>query len=125
MHLPSYIRDVQTKASCLYTRQDIEAALDKMAKAMHARLADQNPIFLCVMIGGLIPTGNLLPRLDFPLELDYIHATRYAGDIQGGALHWKVRPSTNLAGRVVLVVDDILDGGVTLAGILAEVKAMG
>src|SRR3989338_2631182 len=125
MHLPSYIRDVQTKASCLYTRQDIEAALDKMAKAMHARLADQNPIFLCVMIGGLIPTGNLLPRLDFPLELDYIHATRYGGQIRGGELQWLVKPRCNLQDRVVLIIDDILDGGITLHEIVKYCRSQG
>src|SRR5206468_1315254 len=69
--------------------------------------------------------GNLLPRLDFHLEVDYVHATRYAGEIQGGALEWKVRPSVNLKDRTVLVVDDILDGGVTLAAILQEIKAQG
>jgi hypoxanthine phosphoribosyltransferase len=77
------------------------------------------------MIGGLVPMGNLLPRLDFPLEVDYVHATRYRGDIKGGELHWKVKPSLDLANRTVLVVDDILDGGVTLAAIIEEVKKMG
>ena len=78
-------------------------------------------MIICVMIGGLVPLGNLLHRLDFPLEVDYVHATRYRGDITGGDIHWKVRPSTNLAGRTVLVVDDILDGGITLAAIIDEI----
>ena len=96
-----------------------------MAIKIHQQLHDKNPVILCVMIGGLVPLGNLLPRLDFPLEVDYVHATRYRGGIRGGELHWKVRPSLDLTGRTVLVVDDILDGGVTLAAILAEMKTLG
>ena len=69
--------------------------------------------------------GNLLPRLDFPLEVDYVHATRYRGDLKPGQLHWKVKPSVDLRDRTVLVVDDILDGGITLAAIIEEVKALG
>ena len=96
-----------------------------MAINIHDELKDKNPVILCVMIGGLVPLGNLLLRLDFPLEVDYVHATRYRGELTGGEIHWKVKPSANLKGRTVLVVDDILDGGITLAAIIDEVKAMG
>lgn len=77
------------------------------------------------MIGGMVPLGNLLVRLDFPLEVDYVHATRYKGEITGGDIEWKVKPSTDLRGRTVLIVDDILDGGATLAAIIDEINAMG
>lgn len=122
MTVPSKITAVYEKSSCLFTTNEVEAALDRMALKITAELEDQNPILLCVMIGGMVPMGNLLPRLDFPLEIDYVHATRYRGAITGGELVWKVKPSISLAGRTVLVVDDILDGGVTLAGIIEYVK---
>ncbi len=125
MTIPSKIQDVYKKSTRLFTTEEVEAALDRMAIDIHQTLHDQNPVLLCVMIGGLVPMGNLLPRLDFPLELDYVHATRYRGEITGGELHWKVRPSVNLANRTVLIVDDILDGGITLAAIVEEVKSMG
>jgi len=125
MTIPHKIESVYKKSTCLYTTKEVEAALDRMAINIHQQLADKNPIIMCVMIGGLVPMGNLLPRLDFPLEVDYVHATRYRGEISGGELHWKVKPSHEIRGRTVLVVDDILDGGLTLAAILAEVKAMG
>ena len=125
MTIPSTIKDVYENSTRLFTTKEVEAALDRMAINIHQQLNDKNPIILCVMIGGLVPMGNLLPRLDFPLEVDYVHATRYSGEIKGGELIWKVRPSVNVRGRTVLVVDDILDGGVTLAAILAEIKAMG
>ena len=125
MSIPEKIKSVYEKSSCLYTTHEVEAALDRMAIKIHERLQDKNPVIVCVMIGGLIPLGNLLPRLDFPLEVDYVHATRYNGEIVGGELQWKVKPSTDLTGRTVLVVDDILDGGVTLASIIAEIKSLG
>jgi hypoxanthine phosphoribosyltransferase len=65
----------------------------------------------------------LLQRLDFCLQLDYVHATRYRGGTQGGErVEWIARPRTPLAGRTVLVVDDILDEGHTLAAILADLR---
>jgi len=125
MSIPNKIKEVYEKSTCLFTTNEVEAALDRMAIKIHEKLHDQNPVLVCVMIGGLVPLGNLLPRLDFPLEVDYIHATRYRGDITGGDIHWKIKPSTNLSGRTVLIVDDILDGGVTLAAIIAEIKSLG
>lgn len=125
MSMPNKIKEVYERSTRLYTTLEVEAALDRMAINIHQQLHDKNPILLCVMIGGMVPMGNLLPRLDFPLEVGYVHATRYRGETSGGELHWKVRPSMNLADRTVLVVDDILDGGITLAAILEEIKQMG
>lgn len=125
MSIPEKIKEVYEKSTCLFTTKEVESALDRMAAMIHETLHDKNPILLCVMIGGLVPMGNLLPRLDFPLEVDYVHATRYAGDIKAGNLQWKVKPSLDLRGRTVLVVDDILDGGLTLAAIIEEIKRMG
>ena len=125
MQLPVKIKDVYEKATCLYTNQEIEAALDKMAEEIEEKLADKNPVLLCVMIGGLIPAGNLLPRLDFHLEIDYVHASRYNGATRGGELEWLVRPRVSLQDRAVLIIDDILDGGVTLAALIEFCKAEG
>lgn len=125
MTIPKHILDVYQKAVCLFSPKEIEAALARMATEIHRDLQDKNPIVLCVMVGGLVPLGNLLPRLEFPLELDYVHATRYRGETRGGELLWKVRASANLKDRTVLVVDDILDGGVTLAAILEDCRAQG
>lgn len=125
MSIPNKIKEVHEKSSMLFTTQEVEAALDKMAAAIHEKLYDKNPVLLCVMIGGLVPLGNLLPRLDFALEVDYVHATRYKGNITASDLVWKAKPSLDLKDRVVLVVDDILDGGLTLSAIIEDVKASG
>ena len=75
--------------------------------------------------GALIPMGHLLTRFDFPLRQDYIHASRYRGDTQGTELEWIGRPGTSLAGETVLVVDDILDEGVTLREIVRYCREAG
>ena len=118
MHLPQHIQAVYKRSTCLYTKEQVEAALDVMATKMNVVLAEKNPILLCVMIGGVVSVGNLLPRLDFPMELHYVHATRYRGEIQGGDLHWKASPTFTIENRAVVIVDDILDGGLTLAAII-------
>lgn len=116
--LPKHIREVYEKSTCIYGSEKVEDALDRMAAEIHEVLGRTNPVILCVMIGGLVPLGNLLPRLDFPLEVDYIHATRFHGGVTGGELEWRAKPKVELRGRTVLVVDDILDRGITLAAII-------
>lgn len=116
--IPNYIHEVMAKATCLHTKAQVETALDKMAEQINEKLASTNPVFLCVVLGGIVPLGNLLPRLNFPLEIDYIHVSRYHNDLTGKQLVWKGRPAIPLKNRTVIVVDDILDGGLTLKGIL-------
>jgi len=86
---------------------------------------DTNPALLSKWTGAMIPATWLVQRLDFPLELDYVHATRYQGGTVGAELDWLVRPRAQLRGRCVLVVDDILDEGVTLAAIVEYCRAAG
>lgn len=112
--LPEAIQEVYKKSQCLYSRQEVEAALVKIAKAINFKLANTNPILLCVVVGGIVTMGHLLPLLDFPLQVDYVHATRYQNTLKGKEITIKVAPTTNLQGRTVIIVDDILDGGITL-----------
>src|SRR5579862_5595963 len=116
------IQSVLEKAECLYSATEIHEALDRMATNITQQLKDSNPLILCVMTGALIPTGHLLTRLHFPLEIDYIHVTRYRGTNRGGDLHWLVEPRQSLKDRTILIIDDIMDGGLTLAAIIDYCK---
>lgn len=111
------IRKVMASADCLADASVLQGILDAMAEQLTVEVAAQNPIILCVMNGGLILSGMLLPRLNFPLQVDYLHATRYRQKLTGADLQWKAFPTLPLAGRVVVLVDDILDEGDTLVGI--------
>lgn len=114
MTTPAEAQAVLAAADCLHDAAAVTAAYDRMAAAITAEYADLNPLLLCVMIGGLVPTSELIKRLDFPFELDYLHATRYRGATTGGGLIWKRQPPAIMEGRHVLVIDDILDEGHTL-----------
>ncbi len=110
-------RRVLAEGDLLVSQADVVAAIARIADEMTAELKDSNPVLICCMNGGLVFAGQLLTRLVFPLQVDYVHATRYGHEINGVALDWKVRPQVDLRGRTVVLLDDILDEGVTLAAI--------
>ena len=109
-------------ATIVFDEAQINAALDQMAEAIRNDYADKDPILLCVMNGGLFFTAELCKRLGFPHQQDYLHATRYNGELRGEQVMWKAAPQAELAGRHVLVLDDILDEGHTLLAIKAALQ---
>lgn len=116
------IKNVMASADQLYTAAEISEALATMASAINDKVAalgqlELPPLVLSVMNGALIFAGQLLPRLNFPVQIDYIHATRYRNTTQGHDLQWKVYPQHELKNRVVIILDDILDEGYTLDAI--------
>jgi hypoxanthine phosphoribosyltransferase len=118
-------RSLLEEAELIRSAEEVQAAVRSVARAINAELADQHPLVLSVMGGAIVFTGQLLPLLDFPLDFDYLHVSRYGNEKQGGELHWKVAPRENVRGKVVLVVDDILDEGETLYAIRERVMALG
>jgi hypoxanthine phosphoribosyltransferase len=117
--------EVLRAADCLHDEAAVERALERMAEGVRGALAGRDAVALVVMNGGFIPAAGLLLRLDLPLRIDYLHATRYRERTSGGLLDWKRRPDTGLAGRNVLVIDDILDEGLTLAAIVEACRREG
>jgi hypoxanthine phosphoribosyltransferase len=109
----------------LFDADQVRAAVARMAKDISAKLADEFPVVLSVMGGAAVFTGQLLPLLHFPLEFGAIEVTRYNNDIQGRDIAWRLPPRDNVRDRVVLVVDDILDEGITLAAIRQKLLEMG
>ncbi|NRO97170.1 hypoxanthine-guanine phosphoribosyltransferase [Paraburkholderia sp. NMBU_R16] len=105
---------------------EVSASIARMAEEMRAQMSDDFPLVLSVMGGAAVFTGMLLPHLDFPLEFDYIHLTRYRNTTKGSAeMQWRVAPAESVKDRVVLVLDDILDEGETMAAIRDRILAMG
>lgn len=119
------IQQVRDEAVCLYDMVQIDKALDNMAAKINGELKDSCPIIMCVMNGGMIPMGKLLTRFDFILEVDYLHATRYHNETSGSDLEWKSEPRLDIKDRTVLVVDDILDEGITLHSIVEYCNQQG
>lgn len=119
------VKKIESESDCLCDSEQLNLILDSLAKQITEDLENENPLILCVMTGGIIPTGHLVTRLTFPLQLDYIHATRYHGETSGGELHWIQEPSISLQNRTVLIIDDIFDEGITLAEIEKHCKEKG
>lgn len=122
---PETYAAVAERAELLVSPRAMDDALDRMAASITERLAGTDPLVLCVMTGGAVATGLLLPRLSFQLRLAYCHVTRYRGRTSGGDLHWQYRPSDAIRGEQVLVLDDILDEGMTLDAVVSACQADG
>lgn len=110
-------QQVQQNADCLFTKKEVYSAIRVLGEQISKQLSDSYPIVIGVMNGALIPLGLLLPELNFPLQVDYLHATRYRDKTSGGQLKWLVNPTIDISSRTILLVDDIHDEGITLAEI--------
>lgn len=104
---------------------EVQGALRRVAEEIAARLGGDYPLVLAVMGGAVVFAGQLLPLLRFPLDFDYIHVSRYGKETRGAAIDWRVAPPAGVSGRTVLVVDDILDGGQTMAAIRDRLLGLG
>ena len=120
------LNQIMADADLLKSKDEIEVALDQMAGDITERLSTSMPVVYSIMNGGLIFAGQLLPLLKFPLEVGYMHATRYRGETEGQSeLQWQALPSCPMDGRTVLILDDIFDEGNTLAEVVEACKAQG
>ncbi|MFZ3040780.1 MAG: hypoxanthine-guanine phosphoribosyltransferase [Thiobacillus sp.] len=122
---PLQAQQLLDNAECVASADTVQAVINRMAGEIAGALAADLPLVLAVMGGAVVFAGQLLPRLNFPLEFDYLHVTRYRGNTSGGEVEWRVLPGQNVAGRSVLVLDDILDEGETLAAIRDKLHDMG
>ena len=112
-------------AECIHDADAVIAACAAMAGAIDEHLDGAACLAVVLLQGGIIPAGQILPRVRSPLELDSVRLTRYRNTTQGGAIEWQGWLSTALAGRSVLLIDDILDEGHTLAAVAARCRAEG
>lgn len=113
------------EADLLYSEAEVLAAIDSLAGKIRTDISDKNPLVLTVMNGGLVFAGQLLTKITFPLEIDYVHATRYGDETVGKSLNWMVKPKSELKDRCVLLIDDILDEGNTLLEIIQYCQSQG
>lgn len=122
-------RTLLKDAELIFDANAVQQAVDKVAQDLNQRFdADESapfPLVLGVMGGAVVFCGQLLTRLRFPLEFDYMHVTRYGDMDKGGKIEWKVIPRSNVEGRTVIVLDDILDEGETLAHVKERLLQMG
>jgi len=104
---------------------EVRAAIEEVAGQIERKLSGEYPLVLAVMGGAVVFAGQILPLLRFPLDFDYIHASRYGSATRGAGVEWRVSPSDLAKGRTVLVLDDILDHGETMNVIRSRLLELG
>lgn len=112
-------------AECVHSAAAVQSALDAQAAALTTAVGDDAPVLLAVMTGGLWPTVELSRRLEFAHRVDCVHATRYEGARRGATVRWRLEPRLALSGQCVVIVDDILDEGHTIAAVQAACRDAG
>lgn len=132
-HLPTdmiSLDEAQTvlqNAELIYSPGQVNHAIDTIASQINRQFMDcnQTVLVLPIMNGGLVLGGKLITRLKFPLQVDYLHATRYRNSTTGCELHWKVEPQQSLENRTLLIIDDIFDEGFTLESVVEYCQQQG
>lgn len=122
---PEQARHVLEEAELVCDAAAVDRAIRRMATEITGALGESNPLLVVVMHGGIYLAGQILPLLGFPLDLDYVHVSRYGDATRGSELSWKVGPTQSVKGRAVLVLDDVLDVGHTLAAVRERLLASG
>ena len=110
-------RDLLKDSRVLFDRDEVRAAVQKMADEINEFYGDKPIIMISVLTGAIIPAAWLATKLKMPVQMDFVHATRYRGGLYGAELEYRVPPRLDLENKDVLIVDDIFDEGNTLAAI--------
>jgi hypoxanthine phosphoribosyltransferase len=108
----------------VFTASEVNAAINRIALQLQQSVNAESVVLLCVMRGGLYLAGQLMSRLSFPARLDYLQANRYQGTA-GHEIVWSKEPELDLTGQTVIILDDILDEGITLAAVVKYCREAG
>lgn len=122
---PAEVMAARARGELVVNAEQVAAAIDQVSVRLSVDLGDTNPMLLAVMHGALPFAGALLPRLNFALQVGYLHVGRYRDATTGGRLVWHAEPTYDLRGRVVVLVDDVLDRGETLAALVRWAEGAG
>ena len=112
--------EILATSKCLMKQNEVEKLMRAMAKEIEIKLGDLNLVILTIMSGGLVPTGIFMKYFQSACELDYIHLTRYENQTTGGKIKWHRQPQKIVQDRNILLIDDILDQGITLETAMHE-----
>ena len=115
--------DSQAKLHCLFPRVEIEATVRRLASEITRDYHDKNPLLIGILKGVFVFMADLVRLLDFPLEVEFVRLSSYGSGRQtSGKVKVVQGLSSVVTGRDVLVVEDIVDTGITIAFLLDYLK---
>ena len=120
------IVDFKAKCHILLSRRDIEAAVSRLAAEIDRDYRHERPVLVAVLKGSFVFLADLIRQLDFPLEVDFISLSSYGGGREtSGQIKVRQGLSSDIAGRQVLVIEDIVDTGLTASFLLDYLRSKG
>ena len=109
----------QPKLQTLFTRQEIKATVSRLAAEIRTDYHDKHPLLIGILKGSFMFMADLIRLLDFPLEVEFIRLSSYGGGSQtSGKVEVVQGLGSPIKGRNVLVIEDIVDTGLTIAFLL-------
>lgn len=112
----------EPKLALLFTRDEIEATVKRLAAEIRWDYCDKHPILIGVLKGSFMFMADLIRLLDFPLEVDFIWLSSYGGRKTSGRIKLVQGVQSKIKDRHVLVIEDIIDTGLTTAFVLDYLK---
>jgi hypoxanthine phosphoribosyltransferase len=109
----------------LISEADLHAAICRLAEHLTEAVGTRFPLMLSIAHSGLVFTGLLLPRLAFPLQFDQLQISHRTHSHTEQSSGWRVTTRAHVKGRVVVVLDDILDDGETMSAVRQRILDMG
>ena len=113
----------EPKLSILFTKDEIETAVNRLAAEIKRDYLNKNPILIAVLKGSFMFLADLIRRLDFPLEIEFAQLSSYGrGTESSGKIRVLQDVQSEIKGRHVLIIEDIIDTGFTAAFLLEHLR---
>ncbi len=107
----------------LFTPEEIKVAVKRLAREISRDYQDKNPIFLGVLKGSFMFMADLIRNLDMPLEVEFVALSSYGqGTESSGKVNVVQDLRTSIKGRDILIIEDIIDTGITLNFLLEHLQ---